>query len=257
MTWCILMSETSFTRLIATDRPSDQCPVKQATTTGAGAVTGGSLMPRSRTRSGNDGVSSGGDPPGRPPAPPDWLLVERCLGGDGRAWALLVNRYEALVFTTARRSGLRADEAEDVMQDVFYILMNCLCDLRDVGRIGGWLATTTRREAWRKIRNRPQVVESELEPGTWEALLGAAHVGDDSTSPEAVLQKLQDRVLVDEALERVGGDCKRLLRTLFGTNEPLSYQEISAKLNMPVGSIGPTRRRCLERLARILAEIGF
>lgn len=214
-------------------------------------------MPSSSKRSDDDGAPPAGDGTSRPSAPPDWLLVERCLNGEGRAWALLVNRYEALVFTIARRSGLRTDEAEDVMQDVFYILMNNLCALRDKGRMGGWLATTTRREAWRKIGSRPHVMQSDLEPSAWEQLLGDGSEAAEGMSPEAIVGKLQDRALVDEALKRLTPDCKRLLQALFSTNEPLSYQDISANLDMPIGSIGPTRKRCLDRLAKVLGEIGF
>lgn len=214
-------------------------------------------MPSSSKRSDDHGVSHAGGGTSRPAAPPDWLLVERCLNGDGRAWALVVNRYEALVFTVARRSGLRADEAEDVMQDVFYILMNNLCALRDSTRIGGWLATTTRHEAWRRIRRRPHVMQSDLEPSAWEQMLGDGGGSAESLSPESVMARMQDRALIEEALQRLTPDCKRLLQALFSTNEPLSYQVISDTLEMPIGSIGPTRKRCLDRLAKVLSEIGF
>jgi DNA-directed RNA polymerase specialized sigma24 family protein len=88
-------------------------------------------------------------------------------------------------------------------------------------------------------------------------MLGDGGESAESLSPEAVMSKMQDRALVDEALQRLTPDCKRLLQTLFSTNEPLSYQDISATLEMPIGSIGPTRKRCLDRLAKVLNEIGF
>jgi len=177
-------------------------------------------------------------------------LIEACLAGEAQAWAQLVERYQRLVYSVAMRHGLSADDADDAFQSVFAILLSKLETCRDQRRLGAWLTTITRREAWRILRQRAASVYAPGE-GLPEDLSAA------EPPPEAVIERLEEQDLIRQALDRLDGRCRQLLWHLFYTPEQLSYAEIARQLAMPEGSIGPTRARCLLRLRRILRSMGF
>ena len=158
----------------------------------------------------------------------DAQLIDACLAGEDQAWAQLVARYQRLVYSVALRCGLSPTEADDVFQEVFTILVGKLDTCRERDRLGSWLTTINRREAWRVM-----------------------------PAPETLFQRLEDQNLLRHGLVRLGGRCQELIQRLFYTSEPPSYAEIARDLKMPEGSIGPTRARCLERLRGILASMGF
>lgn len=170
-------------------------------------------------------------------------LLRRCAAGDTSAWLRLVRDHAGLVFAIARRAGAPHDVCEDVAQIVFATLSRRIGSIRDPGGLASWLATTTRREAWRALR-RARRGESEAAPGVTEP------AADDTTSELLRHQELRT------ALEELGGRCRELLTLLYLRDPPVGYEQISDVLTMPVGSIGPTRRRCLEKLAGILGEGG-
>jgi RNA polymerase sigma factor (sigma-70 family) len=180
----------------------------------------------------------------------DAQLVEACLAGDSRAWAELVQRYQRLVYTIAMRCGLPAEDAEDVFQRVFTILLTKLATCRNRERLGPWLTTITRREAWRVSQERQT---ARAEDGA-EALEVRPTV---EPPPDALLEQVEAQDLILRAMEQLGERCRLLLEQLFFTHEPPSYAEIAKKLSMPEGSIGPTRARCLERLREILKSMGY
>jgi len=167
----------------------------------------------------------------------DQVLVERCLQGDQRAWALLVERYERLVFSIARTEGLDSAEAEDLTQSVFLELVRSLRTLQDIGRLASWLGTVSRRHAWRlrNARRRYDVVA----PGDDDL---------DSVEPAGPIDRSADLVSLMSALDELGDRCRRLLIKLYLSESEPSYESISEDLDMPIGSIGPTRARCLEKL---------
>ncbi len=180
----------------------------------------------------------------------DSELVEGCLAGDGQAWAQLVGRYQRLVYSVALRHGLSPEDADDVFQAVFTILLGKLETCRDRRRLGAWLVTITRREAWRVARGR----NSSLGNGSDELLEARAAA---EPLPEAIFEQLEEQDLIRQALEQLGEPCRRLLEHLFYRQQPLSYAEIAQQLAMPEGSIGPTRARCLAKLRDILASLGL
>ncbi len=187
----------------------------------------------------------------------DAELITACLSGEAIAWDALIERYEALIYTTALRLGLTPADAADVFQEVCVLLLHHLSDLRDKSRLAGWLVATTRHEVWRFRRKRGPVLESELmvtEPGLDSPLTAAA--GTEET-PESALLALEDQHLVTLALERLPAHCRRLLALLYGAEHTCSYAEIAQRLQMAAGSIGPTRARCLQHLRKILAELGY
>jgi RNA polymerase sigma factor (sigma-70 family) len=168
-------------------------------------------------------------------------LVRAAAEGDQVAWDELVDRYNGLVWSVARSHRLSHVDASDVVQTTWLRLVENLGRLQDPERVGAWLATTARRECLRILRfSTRQVVTDELPETPVNAQLDVA-----------MLTEERDRALWS-AFDGLSERCQALLRLLVAEPAP-SYDEVSAALDMPIGSIGPTRQRCLERL-RGLAE---
>jgi RNA polymerase sigma factor (sigma-70 family) len=167
-------------------------------------------------------------------------LVRAAGAGDQGAWNSLVDRYSGLVWHVARGHRLGEADCSDVAQTVWLRLVESLPRLREPAAVGGWLATTARNESLRLLRRSGrEVVEADL------GLEGTP--ADDVYSPEAVAEEHERRELVRRALDVLPLRCRTLLRALAFSPDH-SYADISAALDMPVGSIGPTRGRCLDRL---------
>lgn len=168
------------------------------------------------------------------------LLIADAIAGDKRAWQLLHRRYAPLVAGTAARFRLHNSDVEDVSQMVWLKLVRGLKDIRQPDALPGWIITTTRREALRVLRtNRLSLpVDPLVDP---RLLLVGAFAPDENLQGTDRWRKLQSMI----------GDLKpvhrELIRLLF-TDPQVSYSEISRRLGIPIGSIGPTRARCLRRL---------
>jgi RNA polymerase sigma factor (sigma-70 family) len=175
----------------------------------------------------------------------DPILVQRCIAGDARAWDELVDRYGRLVCSIPRRYGLSEADAEDVMQATFLLLHQHLPRLRDRTRLSSWLITTAHRESWRVGKSRGTYVDLD------DAMVSVA----DPREEDALAWERQQ--IVREALGELGGRCEQLLRALFMEDGEPSYEAIAARLNMPLGSIGPTRARCFEKLEKLLIAKGI
>ena len=170
-------------------------------------------------------------------------LVRRARDGDKRAWDEIVERYAPLVWSICRRHQLSAHDAADVGQTVWLRLVEQLEAVRNPAALAGWLATTTRRECLKVLyagRDR-QLLE---DPAVAERMADA-----DAGTIDQELLAAERGVAVRDAFARLPQRCQRLLSLLM-EDPPLPYVEISARLGMPVGGIGPNRARCLERLRR-------
>lgn len=181
-----------------------------------------------------------------PPGP----LVVRAREGDAAAWNALVERYTRLLWGVARAHRLGQSDAADVVQTTWLRLVEHLEDLQDPDRIAGWLATTARRECLRILRRSGREVMGAADDA-------AADVADEVAPAldAALLTDERDRVLW-QCFARLSERCQHLLRVLMAT-EPPAYSEVSEALGMPVGSIGPTRMRCLDRLRTFAHESGY
>jgi RNA polymerase sigma factor (sigma-70 family) len=169
-------------------------------------------------------------------------LLTAAADGDRTAWEGLVDRYGRLVWAVVRSFGLDGSTAADVSQTVWLRLIEHCTKIRDPDRLPGWLATTARREAIRVIRAQHRQQPSDV-------VLDTA----DRSSP------LPDEILLDDelsrevyaAFQRMPDACQRLLRLL--TAEPrLDYATVARMIGRPVGSLGPTRARCLDQLRQLL-----
>ncbi len=169
-------------------------------------------------------------------------LVTRARNGDRQAWDALVERYAPLIWAICRRYRLDAADAEDVGQGVWLHLIEQLDRLRDPAALAGWLATTARRECIRVLRaRRPQ-------PAGYVPDVGDVADDQAGTAVEELLRAERDATL-REALTRLPACCQRLI-ALLCADPPVPYAEISARLGIAVGSIGPYRGRCVDKLRR-------
>jgi RNA polymerase sigma factor (sigma-70 family) len=172
-------------------------------------------------------------------------LVIAARNGDQGAWKELVGRYARMVWVIARQYRLSEQDAEDVSQTTWLLLATHLGKLKEPGAVGGWLATTARRESLRLARRRAREVPTDPYDAAQELRDDHAEHGED-----VVLREEQaDRVR--RAFRHLPDRCQRLLALLMQEPAP-SYDEISALLEMPRGSIGPTRARCLEQLRKVI-----
>ena len=167
-------------------------------------------------------------------------LIGAAAEGDEQAWGVIVDRFEGLIWATTRAHRLSAAEAADVTQTTWLRLLENLGRIRDPERLGAWLATTARHECLRHIRLRAR----EL-PATDQSVFDLA---TDKPVESGLLTRERSDAL-RRALTGIGERCQALLRMLAAATSP-SYEEISAALGMPVGAIGPTRARCLDKLRR-------
>jgi RNA polymerase sigma factor (sigma-70 family) len=177
-------------------------------------------------------------------------LIEACLKGSGQAWEALLVRYQRLIYSIPLRYGLPEHDANDIFQNVSLLLWENLGRVRDRARLGAWLVITTRRECWRMLRQRRQ-----------NGTMPDTEVLDENLSSgplsEDEFLALERQTQVRAAIEHLESPCKELLTLLFYVEPRPAYSEIARNLNLPEGSIGPTRSRCLEKLMKILEDIGF
>jgi RNA polymerase sigma factor (sigma-70 family) len=170
-------------------------------------------------------------------------LVARARTGDRQAWDALVERYAPLTWSICRRHGLGDADAEDVGQNVWLKLVGQLGSIREPAALPGWLATTTRRECVRISRAAPG-------PRDAGYLRDAGTVWADHTEEAGQLLLEAER---HAALRQAFADlppCCRQLIALLASDPPLTYAEISIRLGIAVGSIGPGRGRCMDKLRR-------
>ena len=168
-------------------------------------------------------------------------LVADAANGDQQAWDALVQRYTSLLWSIARSYRLTAPDAADVVQTTWLRLVEHLDQIADPDRLPGWLATTARRECSRLLRL------GDRESLAYTPLLD---VPDDAPELDAGLLRDERDAALWRAMARLDEFCQRLLRILIA-DPPPSYAAVSAAIGIPVGSIGPTRGRCLSKLRRL------
>ena len=183
----------------------------------------------------------------------DASLVARCRRGEGAAWEALVHRYQRLVYAIVRRLGQDEHAAADVFQTVFSRLISHLPRIAEPQRLRAWIVTTAKREALLALRRGQRTVSiSRSEDGDADDA-AEFDIADDGPLPEDALADLQQQDLVRHALERMDARCRELLRMLFREDDDkVPYEDVARLLGIPVGSIGPTRARCLGKLRQLV-----
>ncbi|MEY2570236.1 MAG: hypothetical protein QOE63_586 [Acidimicrobiaceae bacterium] len=173
------------------------------------------------------------------------MLLESAAVGDEAAWRELVTRFHRLVWATARGCGVTEADAGDVAQTTWLRLAEQLGRITDPEALPGWLVTTTRREAVRVAKQSRRPLPT--------ALLGSLDLDAEHDALERLIT-VERRQELRSAFRRLGERC-RVLLAMLSADAPLTYEDISRSLSMPVGSIGPTRRRCLTKLAQLLERL--
>ena len=172
-------------------------------------------------------------------------LLHAALAGDSDAWARIVDDYSRLLWWVARRHRLDDATAADVVQTVWLQLIRFGHRIDDPDRLPSWLATVARREALRRTGGN-ELPSLEIEDRT--------DLGQESIEERVVDDDTLGIVLA--AFERLSDDDQRLLRLVCDV-PPKSYEEVATLLDRPIGYVGPTRQRALNRLRTILSEMGL
>ena len=166
-------------------------------------------------------------------------LLRQAAGGDEQAWDVLVGRLAGLVWAVARGHGLSQADAAEISRTTWLRLAESLNLITDPERLGAWLASTARRECLRMLRRQERCISTEDRVDWMCGDCGLELVDD-------LANRGRDAALWS-AFEALEPDCKALLRVMLA-DPPPSYAELSEVFEMPIGSIGPTRARCLDRL---------
>ena len=182
------------------------------------------------------------------------LLVRGAAGGDEGAWRGLVARFSGLVWAVVRAHRLTNADAADVYQTTWLRLAEHIDRIEQPDRVGAWLATAARRECLQNLRSAARTAPTDdmdrldVTPAagnpTEDAVLAAETEREDAARAAAMWR----------AFGQLSGRCRELLRILMASPPP-SYAEVAAALGLPLGSIGPTRARCLQRLREEMAGI--
>lgn len=176
-------------------------------------------------------------------------LVASASDGQQWAWQELVSRFGGLIASVGWRYGLSAADVKELQQTTWLRLVENIGRIRQPERVGGWLATTARRESLQILRRAGRYT-------TGADQLLATLPDEYHDDPDAGPVAEERAAAVQAAWSRLKPRCQELLSLLI-TDDAMAYRDLSALLNMPVGSIGPTRARCLEHLRRLVAEEGI
>lgn len=177
----------------------------------------------------------------------DQQLIDECRQGRQDAWQEVLTRYERLVFSIPLNFGLTRADAADVAQLTFTALVEHLDRLRPDSNLGGWLSTVARRHALHHLRKRKrEFLGDEADIGESETLISLA-------SPDTA-ERWERVAWLNQGLNLLDKRCRQLLLLLYFAEEQPAYEEVAGQLGLRVGSIGPIRGRCLDRLRAILLE---
>jgi RNA polymerase sigma factor (sigma-70 family) len=176
-------------------------------------------------------------------------LLAAAAAGDQTSWDELVGRHNGMLWGIARGYRLGAADSGDAVQSTWLRLVENLHRIENPERLPGWLATTARRECLRILRRggreRPAESIDEFDD-----------LPDGGDPLDAGLLADERDAALWRALSAISARCQQLLRVLMATPPP-AYAAVSAALDMPIGSIGPSRQRCLDQLRRIITRDGL
>ncbi len=177
----------------------------------------------------------------------DLELWQDILAGDAGAWEALVRRYQALIYTVAIRAGLSMDDAADCFQQTWVVLYRNRRKLKDPSRLSAWLVTTAKRESLRlrKIAARSSETGDIIDQH------------DPDLLPDEAMLQLERQANLEIAIGELKPQCRRVVEAFFFASDDHTYEQIATSLGIAPNSLGPIRRRCLERLKEILVKNGY
>lgn len=177
----------------------------------------------------------------------DLEIWQDVLAESTDAWKELMWRYQALVYAVASRAGLEMGDVEDCFQQVWYLLYKNRKKISEPSRLSAWLVTTAKREAIRlSMRSRHSMTD-----------IDDVSIADKRGLQDEELEKLELQAHLENCLKMLDRRCSQMLYAMFFAPEEKTYKEIANEIGIAVNSIGPIRRRCLERLKKLLEETGY
>jgi RNA polymerase sigma factor (sigma-70 family) len=179
----------------------------------------------------------------------DTQLVRQCLSGSEEAWSLLIEKYEALIYSIPVKFGLPQHEAADVFQATCVELLARLPELREPRALPKWLIQVAHHQCYKWRRQSQRVVSRDSEPDLPEPETPAI--------ADALVQQTCEEQVLREAIATLSPKCRQLIDLLFLEIPSRPYSEVARELGLAVGSIGFTRQKCIERLRRALNDLGF
>lgn len=179
-------------------------------------------------------------------------LIHACRNGNAQAWEQILLKYERLVYSIPLHLSLGHSDAADITQLTFTALLESLNNFYPNTSLGAWLPTVARRYAWRVIKHqrRETIIDSDSDmEGVSEnaSALGMAPSGDRIAAWELA-------EWLNQGLSQLGERCRELLLALYFDPDEPKHAQVAERLDIPLGGIGPTRKRCLEQLRLILSK---
>jgi RNA polymerase sigma factor (sigma-70 family) len=179
----------------------------------------------------------------------DANLIKQCLEGKESAWADLIDRYKNLIFSIPIRYGFSEEDSADIFQAVCMDMLAELSRLREPKALPSWLIQVARNKCFHRkqlLQRHPVQEIDDVDPP-------AASMGE----PENLAAHAQQEQLLREALSELPPQCQRLVRMLFFEIPPRPYEDVAKELKLAQGSIGFTRRSCLDKLRERLETLGY
>ena len=176
----------------------------------------------------------------------DFALIQQCRDGDEAAWQTLYERYRRLLYHIPLRYGMSQDDAAEIVQRTLMILLESLHVFHEESNVKSWLATVARRQAWRYAQQmKKEMVLADGDLMDSDLLVDGAVTLDEN---DELAEWLYGGLV--ELPER----CRELLLALYFEHDEANYDEISVRLGIGRGSMGPTRGRCLKKLRQLLSD---
>jgi len=179
----------------------------------------------------------------------DAKLVKQCLSGQEEAWAQLIDKYKALIYSIPVKYGLPPQEAADIFQGTCMELLTHLPNLRDPRALPKWLIQVAHHKCYHWKRQQQRLVSRDAE----------RELPEPEVPPvaEEFVKHTEEEQMLREAMANLAPRCRKLVEMLFFEIPARPYAEIANELNLAVGSIGLTRQKCIESLRKQLDELGF
>jgi RNA polymerase sigma factor (sigma-70 family) len=184
-----------------------------------------------------------------PRAATDERLVKDCLAGSEEAWAALIEKYKALIYSIPVKYRLPPHEASEIFQATCVELLNRLPELREPRALPKWLMQVAHHQCYRWKQQQQRLISRDADPDL--------PVPETPAIAEALVRQTQEEQMLREAIASLSPQCRRLVELLFFETPARPYSEVAAELGLAVGSIGFTRQKCMDRLRKRLGELGF
>ncbi len=181
----------------------------------------------------------------------DAELIAACRRGNELAWNKLVDRYQRLIITIPRRTGLSEEQAADILQEVFLTLFEKLDEIEQPDKIRSWIVTTAKFKTWGAVRGEKGFYSPESEQ---EMEAEMANLPDASPLADERLIELEQQHLIRTALKELEERCQKILSMIYLQDAAASYAEVAQEIGVGETSISPLRARCLKKLAKVLGK---